>query len=51
MNPRLKDFYAKDVVPALQKEYGYTNIMQVPRVAKVVINMGVGIAGQTGGER
>ncbi len=50
MTPRLKELYVKDVVPALQKEFGYKNIMQVPKVEKVVINMGVGIAGQTGGD-
>ncbi len=50
MTPRLKDKYAKEVIPALQQEFGYKNIMQVPRLEKVVINMGVGIAGQTGGD-
>lgn len=50
MTPRLKDKYVKEVVPALQQEFGYKNIMQVPRLEKVVINMGVGIAGQTGGD-
>ena len=48
--PRLKAKYEKEVVPSLQKEFGYKNIMQVPRVEKVVINMGVGAAGQTGGD-
>jgi large subunit ribosomal protein L5 len=41
---RLKDKYQKDVVPALQKEFGYTNVMAVPRVRKVVVNMGLGEA-------
>jgi len=41
---RLKDKYQKDVVPALRKEFGYANIMAVPRVQKVVINMGLGEA-------
>jgi large subunit ribosomal protein L5 len=41
---RLKDKYQKDVVPALKKEFGYTNIMAVPRVEKVVVNMGLGEA-------
>jgi large subunit ribosomal protein L5 len=50
MTPRLKEKYSKEVVPALQKEFGYKNIMQVPRLVKVVINMGVGVAGQTGGD-
>jgi large subunit ribosomal protein L5 len=50
MTPRLKEKYIKEVVPVLLKEFGYKNVMQVPRVDKVVINMGVGIAGQTGGD-
>lgn len=41
---RLKDKYRNEVVPALMKEFGYTNPMQVPRVEKVVLNMGVGTA-------
>ncbi len=48
--PTLKKKYQDEVVPALQKEFGYKNIMQVPRIDKVVINMGVGAAGQTGGD-
>ena len=48
--PRLKDKYQQDVIPTLQKEFGYKNIMQVPRLEKVVLNMGVGGAGQTGGD-
>jgi large subunit ribosomal protein L5 len=39
---RLKDRYVKDVVPALRKEFGYTNIMAVPKITKVVVNMGLG---------
>jgi large subunit ribosomal protein L5 len=38
----LKDKYLNEVVPTLMKEFGYTNIHQVPRLVKVVINMGVG---------
>jgi large subunit ribosomal protein L5 len=41
---RLKERYQKDVVPALQKEFGYKNLMAVPRVEKVVVNMGLGEA-------
>ena len=41
---RLRDKYQKDVVPALRKEFGYTNVMAVPRIQKVVINMGLGEA-------
>ncbi len=48
--PSLKKKYQDDVIPALQKEFGYKNIMQVPRIEKVVLNMGVGAAGQTGGD-
>jgi large subunit ribosomal protein L5 len=39
---RLKDRYQQDVVGALQKEFGYTNVMAVPRITKVVVNMGLG---------
>ncbi|MBI3599780.1 MAG: 50S ribosomal protein L5 [Nitrospinae bacterium] len=42
--PALKEKYLKDVVPQLKKELGYKNIMQVPRLKKVVINMGLGEA-------
>ena len=43
---RLRDRYSKEVVPALKKEFGYTNIMAVPKITKVVINMGLGEATQ-----
>jgi large subunit ribosomal protein L5 len=43
---RLKDRYRSDAVPALMKEFSYKNPMQVPRVEKVVLNMGVGTAVQ-----
>ena len=39
---RLKDNYAKTIVPALMKERGYDNVWAVPRLNKIVINMGVG---------
>ena len=42
--PRLKDLYRQQIVPALQKELGYDNVMQVPRLEKVVVNVGVGEA-------
>lgn len=42
--PRLKDKYVKEVVPKLMKELGITNPMRVPRLVKVVVNMGIGIA-------
>jgi large subunit ribosomal protein L5 len=41
---RLKQKYQKEVVPALQKEFGYKNVMAVPRIEKVVVNMGLGEA-------
>lgn len=41
---RLKDFYLKTVVPALVKEFNYKNPMQVPKMEKIVINMGLGEA-------
>ena len=41
---RLKDRYQKEVVPALKKEFGYTNVMAIPKIEKVVINMGLGEA-------
>jgi large subunit ribosomal protein L5 len=41
---RLKDKYQKEVVPALQKQFGYKNAMEVPRLEKIVVNMGVGDA-------
>ena len=41
---RLRDKYRGEVVPALQKEFGYKNIMAVPKVKKVVVNMGLGEA-------
>jgi len=44
MAPRLKERYQKEIVPALVKEFGYRNIMAVPRLCKIVINMGLGEA-------
>jgi large subunit ribosomal protein L5 len=41
---RLKEKYRKDVIPALQKEFGYKNVMAVPKIEKVVVNMGLGEA-------
>jgi large subunit ribosomal protein L5 len=41
---RLKERYRNEVTPALIKEFGYSNVMQVPRVQKVVLNIGVGEA-------
>lgn len=42
--PRLKEKYRQEVIPALRKEFNYANIMQVPTVHKVVINIGMGEA-------
>jgi len=41
---QLKKFYTKEVVPALTKQFGYDNPMRVPRITKVVLNMGLGEA-------
>ena len=41
---RLKERYEKEVVPALTKEFGYKNVMAVPKIQKVVVNMGLGEA-------
>ena len=43
---RLQEKYRADVVPALQKEFGYSNVMAVPKVTKIVVNMGLGEATQ-----
>jgi len=44
MIARLRERYTKEVVPALTKEFGYKNVMAVPRIHKVVVNMGLGEA-------
>jgi len=41
---RLKEKYQKEVVPALMEKFGYKNVMEVPRLAKVTVNMGLGEA-------
>src|SRR5687767_6877046 len=43
---RLRERYVTDVVPALQKEFGYSNVNAVPKIDKVVVNMGLGEATQ-----
>lgn len=45
---RLKERYDSEIVPSLQKQFAYKNVMQIPRLEKIVVNMGVGRAGQTG---
>lgn len=42
--PRLKEKYRDEVVPALEKQFGYDNIMEVPRLKKICVNRGVGEA-------
>lgn len=39
---RLKDKYVSEIAPALRESFGYTSVMQIPRVEKIVLNMGVG---------
>ena len=41
---RLREVYLKDVVPALQQQFGYKSVMEVPRIEKITLNMGVGEA-------
>ena len=43
---RLKDKYQSEIAPALRQKFGYKNVMQIPRMDKIVINMGVGEAVQ-----
>jgi large subunit ribosomal protein L5 len=42
--PRLKERYLTEIAPALREEFGYSNVMQVPGLSKIVVNMGVGEA-------
>jgi large subunit ribosomal protein L5 len=44
MSARLRERYQKEVVPAMRKEFGYKNVMAVPKIQKVVVNMGLGEA-------
>ena len=44
MSSRLKDMYKNEIVDAMVKKFGYKNVMQVPKLEKIVINMGVGEA-------
>jgi large subunit ribosomal protein L5 len=44
MTPRLKEKYIKEVIPTIMKEFSYKNIMEVPKVQKVVLNVGLGEA-------
>jgi large subunit ribosomal protein L5 len=46
MAARLKEFYQQKVIPALKQELGYANVMQIPQLKKIVVNMGLGDAVQ-----
>jgi large subunit ribosomal protein L5 len=48
INPRLKTRYRSEIAPALNEQFGYANVMQIPGVVKVVVNMGVGDAARDG---
>ena len=47
-SPRLKDKYRSEVAPGLREEFGYANVMQIPGLTKIVVNMGVGEAARDG---
>ena len=44
--PRLKERYRTEIVPAMREKFGYSNVMQVPKVTKMTLNMGIGSATQ-----
>ena len=44
MAPRLLDLYRTEVIPKLSKEFGYRNVNQVPKLTKIVVNIGLGEA-------
>ncbi|HLT95721.1 MAG TPA: 50S ribosomal protein L5 [Acidimicrobiia bacterium] len=46
MAPRLREKYINEVAPSLQKELGLENVMQIPKLEKIVVNMGLGVANQ-----
>ena len=48
VQPRLKQKYRSEILPALQQEFGFTNVHQVPGIVKVVVNTGVGEAARDG---
>jgi large subunit ribosomal protein L5 len=43
-NPRMKDKYLSDIVPALKEKFQYSSVMQVPKLTKIVLNKGIGAA-------
>ena len=44
MSSRMREIYSKEIAPAMQKKFGYKNVMQIPKLEKIVVNMGVGEA-------
>ena len=44
MTPRLKEKYAQEIIPAMMKDFSYGNIMEVPKIQKIVLNVGLGEA-------
>ena len=42
VKPRLRVRYEQEIIPALEKEFGYKNVNQVPKMEKIVLNMGLG---------
>lgn len=44
MPPRMKERYQSDVAPAMREQYGYPNVMQIPRITKINVNIGLGEA-------
>ena len=44
MTPRLQEKYTNEVIQAMTEKFGYKNVMEVPKLEKIVINMGVGEA-------
>ena len=44
MTPRLKEKYAREIIPAMMKDFSYGNIMEVPKIQKIVLNVGLGEA-------
>ena len=45
MQPRLKELLIKEIQPSLKKKFGYKNILMVPKIEKIVLNMGLGLDG------
>ncbi len=40
--PRLKDRYKQEIAPAMQQKFGYKNVNEIPKLSKIVLNMGLG---------